>query len=92
VPNVRSSFVRATPRADAPIAAHELAQVETVVRAAFGQRRKTLANALRGAGWPDPAGACAAVGIDPRARAETLPPEAFLALSRAFTPARVQRP
>src|SRR4030095_3407100 len=50
VPNVRSSFVRATPRADAPIGAHELAQVETVARAAFGPGRKTLANAVRGAG------------------------------------------
>jgi 16S rRNA (adenine1518-N6/adenine1519-N6)-dimethyltransferase len=84
VPNVRSSFVRAIPRGDAPIGADELAQVESVVRAAFGQRRKTLANALRGAGFPDPAAACAAAGIDPRARAETLAPEAFLALARAF--------
>jgi 16S rRNA (adenine1518-N6/adenine1519-N6)-dimethyltransferase len=84
VPNVRSSFVRATPRTDAPVGAHELARVETVVRAAFGQRRKTLANALRGAGLPDPAAACSAVGIDPRARAETLAPEAFLALARAL--------
>ena len=90
VPNVRSSFVRATPRADAPLAAAELAQVETVVRAAFGQRRKTLANALRGAGLLDPAAACAAAGIDPRARAETLAPDAFLALARAFGRAGVQ--
>ena len=82
VPNVRSSFVRATPRADAPLGAGELARVETVVRAAFGQRRKTLANALRGAGLSDPAAACAAAGIDPRARAETLAPEAFLELAR----------
>jgi 16S rRNA (adenine1518-N6/adenine1519-N6)-dimethyltransferase len=84
VPNVRSTFVRATPRADAPIGADELAHVESVVRAAFGQRRKTLANALRGAGLPEPAEVCAAVGIDPRARAESLAPEAFLALARAF--------
>jgi 16S rRNA (adenine1518-N6/adenine1519-N6)-dimethyltransferase len=84
VPNVRSSFVRVTPRADAPLAAGELARVESLVRAAFGQRRKTLANALRGAGWPDPPAACTAAGIDPRARAESLAPDAFLALSRAF--------
>ncbi len=84
VPNVRSSFVRATPRADAPVGAEELARVEALVRAAFGQRRKTLANALRGAGWADPAAACAQVGIDPRARAESLAPEAFVALARAF--------
>ena len=84
VPNVRSSFVRMTPRADAPPGADELARIEAVVRAAFGQRRKTLANALRGAGLLDPAQACAAAGIDPRARAESLAPEAFLALARLF--------
>ncbi len=84
VPNVRSSFVRMTPRRDAPDGADELARIEQVVRAAFGQRRKTLANALRGAGLPEPAAACAAAGIDPRARAESLAPEAFRALARAF--------
>jgi len=91
VPNVRSSFVRATPRADAPASADELAQIEDVVRAAFGQRRKTLANALRGAGLPDPAAACAAAGIDPRARAESLAPDAFRALARALGTPEVQR-
>jgi len=87
VPNVRSTFVRATPRADSPLAAGELARVEAVVRGAFGQRRKTLANALRGAGLADPGAACAAAGIDPRARAESLAPDAFVALARAFAAA-----
>jgi 16S rRNA (adenine1518-N6/adenine1519-N6)-dimethyltransferase len=91
VPNVRSSFVRVTPRADALASAGELARVEVVVRAAFGQRRKTLANALRGAGLADPAAVCAAAGIDPVARAESLAPEAFLALARAFGSQVVQR-
>jgi len=84
VPKVHSSFVRATPRSDSRVGAEELGQIEAVVRAAFGQRRKTLANALRGAGLPEPGVVCEAVGIDARARAERLPPEAFLALSRAF--------
>jgi 16S rRNA (adenine1518-N6/adenine1519-N6)-dimethyltransferase len=89
VPNVRSSFVRAVPRRDAALASDELARVEGIVRAAFGQRRKTLANALRGAGLvgpggSEPAAVCEQAGIDPRARAETLAPEAFLALARAF--------
>jgi 16S rRNA (adenine1518-N6/adenine1519-N6)-dimethyltransferase len=91
VPNVRSTFVRATPRADVAIGADELAQIEAVVRAAFGQRRKTLANALRGAGLPEPALVCEALGIDPRARAERLAPEAFLALARAFAAREVRR-
>jgi len=76
--------VRATPRPDAPLAPDELVRVEALVRAAFGQRRKTLANALRGAGFADPAAVCASLGIDPRARAERLAPEVFLALARAF--------
>jgi 16S rRNA (adenine1518-N6/adenine1519-N6)-dimethyltransferase len=51
-----------------------------VVRAAFGQRRKTLANALRGGelGRADRlAAALAAAGIDGRRRAETLSLEEF---------------
>ncbi len=83
VPGVRSSFVRMRPVA-APPSPDELARIERVVRAAFGQRRKTLANALRGAGFAAAASACERAGIDPRTRAEQLPPEAFVALSRAF--------
>ena len=89
VPNVRSSFVRATPRADAPIGADELAQVETVVRAAFGQRRKTLANALRGAGLPEPAAACCR-GRNRPARARRDPRAG--GVSRAGARVRARRP
>jgi len=83
---VRSTFLRMTPRAGSGLGADELAAVERVVRAAFGQRRKTLANALRGAGLAGaggepPAAVCEAAGIDPRARAEVLAPEAFLRLA-----------
>jgi 16S rRNA (adenine1518-N6/adenine1519-N6)-dimethyltransferase len=84
VPKVRSTFVRVTPRAPALLAPGELARVEAVARAAFGTRRKTLANALRAAGVEAPAEALAALGIDPRARAEALEPEAFVALARAL--------
>ena len=83
VPRVRSTFLRITPRPSGP-SGDELCRVERVVRAAFGTRRKTLANALREGGLaravPD---ALEAAGIDPRARAEALEPERFLALSRA---------
>lgn len=88
VPKVRSSFVRVTPRRDAPLAPGELEQVERVVRAAFGQRRKTIANALAGLSpAPEPevrSRALAAAQIDPRARAEALEPERLLALTRAL--------
>lgn len=83
VPGVRSSFVRMRPVAE-PLTARDLARVERVVRAAFGQRRKTLANALRGAGLDAAEAACERAGVDPRTRAERLSPEAFLALADAF--------
>jgi 16S rRNA (adenine1518-N6/adenine1519-N6)-dimethyltransferase len=53
-----------------------------VVRKAFGQRRKTLGNALRGLLEPD---AIRRAGIDPGARAETLSAEQFAALSNGVT-------
>jgi len=88
-PRVASRFFRLTPRDDAPLAAGELPQVERVARAAFGQRRKTLANALRGGlGALVPASridaAIAGLGLDPRVRAEALEPEVFVALARAL--------
>jgi 16S rRNA (adenine1518-N6/adenine1519-N6)-dimethyltransferase len=63
--------------------------VERVVRAAFSQRRKTLANALRGGMDPAPdaavlGAALYALGIERRARAESLAPEQLLAVARAL--------
>jgi 16S rRNA (adenine1518-N6/adenine1519-N6)-dimethyltransferase len=58
-----------------------------VVRAAFGQRRKTLGNALRGGGLGAPdhlAAGLAAAAIDPGRRAETLSIEEFGRLSDAL--------
>ncbi|MGH8123389.1 MAG: 16S rRNA (adenine(1518)-N(6)/adenine(1519)-N(6))-dimethyltransferase RsmA, partial [Rudaea sp.] len=46
---------------------------------AFGQRRKTLTNALREFAS---AGQLAAAGIDPQARAEQLAPANFVALAQ----------
>jgi 16S rRNA (adenine1518-N6/adenine1519-N6)-dimethyltransferase len=86
-PKVVSSFVRITPRREADISASELFAIERVVRAAFGKRRKTLANALRGGGFGAQAGAAIeAAGVDPRARAETLEPEVFRRLAAVLVP------
>jgi 16S rRNA (adenine1518-N6/adenine1519-N6)-dimethyltransferase len=56
------------------------------VRAAFGYRRKTVANALALAGWREDRAAVVdalrSAGIEPGARAETLEPAAFAALAR----------
>ncbi len=91
-PRVRSSFLRITPLAAPRLAAGELAAVERIVRAAFSKRRKTLANALRGANLaPESApraleALLSRLGIDPRARAESLAPERLLDLARALAP------
>jgi 16S rRNA (adenine1518-N6/adenine1519-N6)-dimethyltransferase len=55
-----------------------------LVRQAFAQKRKTLANNLRAAGIPAAAAAqaMADAGIDPRARAEALPIESLASLWR----------
>ena len=57
-----------------------------VVKAAFGQRRKTLANALRGGGFPEEQvrDAMSAAGIDLLRRGETLSLAEFGHLADAF--------
>ncbi len=79
-PGVDSMVVRLTPlpaaqRPDPALTCH----IEAVVRSAFGRRRKTLANALSGLLDAD---AIRAAGIDPGARAETVPPPGFVTLAR----------
>lgn len=89
-PAVVSSFLRIFPRPSSPLRPGELPRVERLLRAAFGQRRKTILNALRGGGQPWSGdrerleAALAAAGIDPGARAETVEPERLLALARAL--------
>jgi len=77
-PKVSSAIVRMVPRPGdglPPVDAEVFARVVTV---AFGQRRKTLRNALVGVLDEQAVRAC---GIDPGARAETLPVAAFVALA-----------
>ena len=58
----------------------------SIIKAAFGKRRKTLKNALGNSALPlSPAAAAGALmqaGIDPQRRAETLGVDEFIALSR----------
>jgi 16S rRNA (adenine1518-N6/adenine1519-N6)-dimethyltransferase len=56
-----------------------LPQLEEVVRRAFGQRRKTLRNALKGLLDEKQ---IENAGVDPAARAETLSLETFISLAR----------
>jgi 16S rRNA (adenine1518-N6/adenine1519-N6)-dimethyltransferase len=91
-PKVSSTFLGLSARPDSPLGPGELAWLEAVVRAGFGQRRKTLVNALRGAGLvpaPDPEAIRAILvelGHDPRVRAERLSPEQHLELARRLAP------
>jgi 16S rRNA (adenine1518-N6/adenine1519-N6)-dimethyltransferase len=87
VPNVDSSLIAFARRAEWARLAGDWPAIVATVRAAFGYRRKTVANALAMAGWREDraavGSALASAGIDPGARAETLQPEAFAALARA---------
>jgi 16S rRNA (adenine1518-N6/adenine1519-N6)-dimethyltransferase len=84
-PKVTSSVVRLTPRS-APLPCN-LADLERVTAAAFGQRRKMLRQSLRALGQglgKDPQPLLAAAGLDPTARAEEIPVAGFVALANAL--------
>jgi len=81
-PKVAATVVRLTPR-PAPLAPAAFADLERITQAAFGQRRKMLRAALRSLGG-DAEALLAAAGVEPTARAEELPVEAFCALARAW--------
>jgi 16S rRNA (adenine1518-N6/adenine1519-N6)-dimethyltransferase len=85
-PKVESSVVRIDflPRPRAEVTSD--ARFEKLVKAAFQQRRKTLANALEAGGF-DARPALAAAGIDGIRRAETLSPAEFAAVERSLGPA-----
>jgi len=78
-PKVDLAIVRLTPLPASALPDIDPRALDRVVRAAFGQRRKTLANALRDV---LSAAKIESAGVDPRARAEQLAPDAFVALAR----------
>lgn len=86
-PDVDSAIVRLTPHTTPPVDVPSEAQLFAIVRAAFGQRRKALLNALSGdpsLGWDRDRAAAAllAAGIDGGRRGETLTLAEFALLSR----------
>ena len=80
-PKVDSAVVRLVPRPASEIAVEDRAMFSRVVRDAFGQRRKTLRNALSNI---CDANAIAAGGLDPTLRAEQVPVDGFVALANAL--------
>jgi 16S rRNA (adenine1518-N6/adenine1519-N6)-dimethyltransferase len=81
-PRVRSSFLVFDP-APEPREIHSMSLLRRTVRAAFGQRRKTLRRALKGMVEGVEA-ALEEVGVDPMRRGETLDEIEFLALANAL--------
>jgi 16S rRNA (adenine1518-N6/adenine1519-N6)-dimethyltransferase len=77
-PKVESAFVRAVPYTQLPLLAKDEAVLAKVVTAAFGQRRKTLRNTLKG--LLDDQG-FAELDIHPQARAENLSVAEFVAIA-----------
>lgn len=78
-PKVDSAVIRMLPRTLSDAERALQPTLEKVVRQAFGQRRKTLRNALGGLLVAE---AIEAAGVDPGARAETLSLDAFVSLAR----------
>jgi 16S rRNA (adenine1518-N6/adenine1519-N6)-dimethyltransferase len=76
-PKVDSAVVRLTPRPDRP-PDDIVDRLQRVTAATFGQRRKMLRSSLKALGG---AALCAAVGVDPTARAEDIAVERYLALA-----------
>lgn len=79
-PKVDSAVVAVTLLSEPPVDIRDRRDFRRVVRAAFGQRRKHLANSLKTAST-DAAGLLAAAGIDPTRRPETLSLEEFARIS-----------
>lgn len=79
-PKVASAVVRLVPRAERPPTA-QLAALEKVTGAAFGQRRKMLRSSLKTLGGE---ALCERAGVDPNARAEVIDVGGFLRLAAAL--------
>ena len=79
-PKVTSSLVRLVLHRDPPVRPRDRGTFAEVVARLFATRRKTVRNGLRGLLEPDD---IERVGVDPGARAETLPIEALCALADA---------
>ncbi|MBR5346302.1 MAG: ribosomal RNA small subunit methyltransferase A [Deltaproteobacteria bacterium] len=85
-PKVTSVVVALTPLEQPRVAVEDERRFAAVVRGAFTQRRKTLLNSLRGAGFAEEGlvQKLEEAGIDPRRRGETLTLEEFAALTHCF--------
>ena len=81
-PRVESAVISLTPRESIQFPVDDEALLTAFLRAAFGQRRKTLANNLERLGLPsqDVARVLEECRLKPKVRAEEVPLESFIAL------------
>lgn len=91
-PRVQSTVVLLEPRAQPLHPVQSLARYQATVRAAFGQRRKTLRNALAAVFGAAAVPGLAAAGIDPQRRGETLTLQEFARLSDHLPDPQAQPP
>jgi 16S rRNA (adenine1518-N6/adenine1519-N6)-dimethyltransferase len=83
-PKVESQVVRLVFQDTPQVAIQSEKVFRRIVKAAFAQRRKTLRNALRAAGYGDLDIVSTQTGIDLQRRGETLSVEEFATLANAF--------
>ncbi|MDP4823838.1 MAG: 16S rRNA (adenine(1518)-N(6)/adenine(1519)-N(6))-dimethyltransferase, partial [Aestuariivirgaceae bacterium] len=86
-PNVTSSVVHIVP--GDPMAALNVASIERLTAAAFGQRRKMLRQSLKSLGVP-PEPLLEAAGIEPTRRAEELSVAQFCKLAQVLETNKLQ--
>lgn len=86
-PKVESAFVRCVPYAVLPQVAKDEILFAKVVTAAFGQRRKTLRNTLKGLLDDD---GFSALGLDSQLRAENLSVAEFVAIANYLSTQQIQ--
>ncbi len=84
-PRVQSQVIKMVFHAQPRVAVHDLRMFTRVVRAAFAQRRKTLRNTLRAAGFSALEDIAAQLNLDLQRRGETLGLEEFATLANAFS-------
>lgn len=82
-PRVESALLAVRRRPVPPVQVDSSERLFRLVKAGFGQRRKTLRRALRSALGDSALEVLERAGVDPGARAETLDLEAWAALTRA---------
>lgn len=83
-PKVESALVQIVRHDEPPVAVPSVSELFSLVQSGFGQRRKMLRGSLRGVLGDRASDVLRAAGIDPRARAESLPLPQWAQLARTM--------